>query len=245
MSFRNFRPARRRRGRALAAFFGMIPNFEPDLILPRLAGLVRGEDWLLLSANLAPGPDYAAGVQRILPGYDNPLTRDWLTAFLFDLGFAPEDGEVRIAIEDSAAGFKRVAADFYLTTRRALTVYGEPLSLEPGEEYAFFFLPPHAGPESAPCSSATAQGERAMAGPVRGGGRLSLSAGLKEQPVTFRTSLANRSVCAPAPASGGARSARPATEDGVARHGPRSATPTFATGGGQCSQVVANQGKVP
>ena len=123
----------------LLTFFGMIPNFEPDLILPRLAGLVRGEDWLLLSANLAPGPDYAAGVQRILPGYDNPLTRDWLTAFLFDLGFAPEDGEVRIAIEDSAAGFKRVAADFYLTTRRALTVYGEPFQFGPGDVIRLFY----------------------------------------------------------------------------------------------------------
>src|SRR5262249_45414767 len=42
----------------LISFFGMIPNFEPELILPRLANLVRGQDLLLFSANLAPGPDY-------------------------------------------------------------------------------------------------------------------------------------------------------------------------------------------
>lgn len=123
----------------LITFFGMLPNFEPEQILPRLAGLVRGKDWLLMSANLAPGPDYAAGAQRILPSYDNPLTRDWLTAFLFDLGFAPGDGEMRFAIEESAAGFKRVAADFYLTHTRSLTVHGEPFAFGAGEVIRLFF----------------------------------------------------------------------------------------------------------
>jgi uncharacterized SAM-dependent methyltransferase len=123
----------------LLTFFGMIPNFEPELILPRLAGLLRGGDWLLLSANLAPGPDYAAGMRRILPGYDNALTRDWLTAFLFDLGFAPEDGAARFGVEESAGGFKRVAADFYLTRRRELTVDGENFEFGAGEKIRLFF----------------------------------------------------------------------------------------------------------
>jgi hypothetical protein len=101
--------------------------------------LLRGGDWLLLSANLAPGPDYAAGVQRILPGYDNPLTRDWLTAFLFDLGFAPEDGTVRFAVEDSAGGCKRVVADFAVTRRRALDVYGETFEFRAGDKIRLFF----------------------------------------------------------------------------------------------------------
>jgi len=50
----------------LITFFGMIPNFEPQTILPRLTGLLHPADFLLVSANLAPGADYAAGVQRIL-----------------------------------------------------------------------------------------------------------------------------------------------------------------------------------
>src|SRR5262245_50977201 len=49
----------------LVTFFGMIPNFEPRTIMPRLASLVGPEDSLLISANLAPGPDYAEGVKRI------------------------------------------------------------------------------------------------------------------------------------------------------------------------------------
>jgi L-histidine Nalpha-methyltransferase len=58
----------------LVTFFGMMPNFEPALILPQLKRFLRQEDLLLMSANLAPGPDYSAGVQRILPLYDNPLS---------------------------------------------------------------------------------------------------------------------------------------------------------------------------
>src|SRR5439155_9989417 len=46
----------------ISTFFGMMPNFEPQRILPRLSGLVRKEDLLLMSANLAPGADYGAGV---------------------------------------------------------------------------------------------------------------------------------------------------------------------------------------
>ena len=84
---------------SLVTFFGMIPNFEPKQILPKLASLVRPKDFLLFSANLAPGNNYAAGVKRILPQYDNPLTRDWLMTFLLDLGVERSDGKLRFKIE--------------------------------------------------------------------------------------------------------------------------------------------------
>jgi L-histidine N-alpha-methyltransferase len=78
----------------------MIPNFEPQIILPKLASLVRPKDFLLFSANLAPGNNYAAGVKKVLPQYDNPLTRDWLMTFLLDLGVERGDGKLRFKIED-------------------------------------------------------------------------------------------------------------------------------------------------
>ena len=84
----------------LVTFFGMIPNFEPQEILPKLASLIRPKDFLLFSANLAPGADYAAGMKKILPQYDNALTRDWLMTFLLDLGVERRDGELRFAIEE-------------------------------------------------------------------------------------------------------------------------------------------------
>jgi len=123
----------------LITFFGMIPNFEPEVILPRLAALLRPGDLLLVSANLAPGPDYAAGVQRVLPGYDNPQTRDWLLTFLHDLGVEPGDGSVQFSIEDSPSALKRIVADFCFARRRILSVYGERFEFREGDKVRLFF----------------------------------------------------------------------------------------------------------
>ena len=125
----------------LITFFGMIPNFEPQVILPRLAGLLRPADHLLFSANLAPGADYAAGVQRILPLYDTPLTRDWLMTFLLDLGVAAGDGELRFVVEDDPAGgnLKRVAAYFRFSRPREIRVDAHQFQFPAGESVRLFF----------------------------------------------------------------------------------------------------------
>lgn len=122
----------------IITFFGMIPNVEPDEALPRLAALVRPGDVLLVSANLAPGPDYAAGVKQILPGYDNAETRDWLLTFLFDTGIQHDDGTLRIQIED-ARGLKRIVADFQFSQDAAATIHGERVGFRTGEQLRLFF----------------------------------------------------------------------------------------------------------
>jgi L-histidine N-alpha-methyltransferase len=127
-------------GPRLLSFLGMIPNFEPQTILGRLASVVRPGDVLLLSANLAPGPDYAAGLQRILPLYDNALTRDWLLTFLIDLGIESNAGELSFGIEDgAAAGLKRVAAYFHFTTRQVVRIEDEPVDFRSGDLLRLFF----------------------------------------------------------------------------------------------------------
>ncbi len=125
----------------LISFFGMIPNFEPQAILPRLAALVRPADFLLFSANLAPGDDYASGVQRIMSQYDNAPTRDWLMTFLLDLGVAAGDGELTFVIEDGPAGYglKRVAAYFQFRRPRAIRVDDEAFEFEAGDRIRLFF----------------------------------------------------------------------------------------------------------
>jgi L-histidine Nalpha-methyltransferase len=124
--------------RRIITFFGMMPNFETDIILPKLAALLRAEDLLLLSANLAPGPDYRAGVQRVLPGYDNPQTRAWLRAFLEDLGAEPGDGVVDFSIEE-AAGLLRIVGDFRFQRERELVVHSEHFDFRSGEMVRLFF----------------------------------------------------------------------------------------------------------
>ena len=123
----------------LLTFFGMIPNFAPEEILPKLAALLRPQDFLLFSANLAPGKDYAAGMKTILPQYDNPLTRDWLLTFLLDLGVERGDGELRFSIQDGEAGLKRVVAEFHFTKSRRIEIETERFDFHAGDFVRLFF----------------------------------------------------------------------------------------------------------
>jgi uncharacterized SAM-dependent methyltransferase len=125
----------------LITFFGMIPNFEPAAILPILASLVQPGDELLFSANLAPGSDYAAGVQRILPQYDNELTRDWLLTFLLDLGVEHSDGQLRFTVEEHPPGtdLRRVTASFHFANTRTIGIESDRFKFSAGESVRLFF----------------------------------------------------------------------------------------------------------
>jgi len=125
----------------LFTFFGMIPNFEPGVILPRLAALLRAEDWLLFSANLAPGNDYAAGVARVLPQYDNPETHRWLWTVLEDHGADHGDGDLRFGVEADPAApeLLRIAAHWELSRAATLVLDEETFPLAAGERFRLFF----------------------------------------------------------------------------------------------------------
>ena len=123
----------------LTTFFGMIPNFEPQEILQKLASLIRPKDFLLFSANLAPGENYSAGVKRVLPQYDNALTRDWLVTFLLDLGVERADGQQKFEIEAGGSGLKRIVARFQFTRSRSIEVESESFRFRRGESIRLFF----------------------------------------------------------------------------------------------------------
>jgi uncharacterized SAM-dependent methyltransferase len=125
----------------LLTFFGMMPNFEPSMILPKIRALLRPQDFVLLSANLAPGADYQAGVQRILPQYDNVLTRDWLLTFLLDLGMEPKDGKIEWFVEatEDNGDLLRVTAGYRFSRSRVLKVAEETFAFRPGEMIRLFF----------------------------------------------------------------------------------------------------------
>jgi len=121
-------------------FLGMIPNFEPDRILPRIASLIRAQDLLIFSANLAPGDDYRAGVEKVLDQYDNPETRDWLMSLLLDLGFQAKDGQLNFAIEENAANnLLRVVARFELKRDRTIRLDEEKFTFREGDSLRVFY----------------------------------------------------------------------------------------------------------
>jgi uncharacterized SAM-dependent methyltransferase len=124
---------------SLVTFFGMIPNFEPQDILPKLASLVRPKDFLLFSANLAPGKNYADGVKKILPQYDNPPTRDWLSTFLLGLGVERKDGELKFSIESGGFGLKRIVVRFHFTRVCRIEIEDKRFDFAAGESIRLFF----------------------------------------------------------------------------------------------------------
>jgi L-histidine N-alpha-methyltransferase len=130
-------PARTSR---IFTFFGMIPNFEPGVILPRLAALIRRGDTLLFSANLVPGADYDKGMKNILPQYDNAWTRGWLLSFLVNLGVDPRKGELRFGIEaDRSTGLRRIVARFHFRRPQALEIGSDRILFKPGRPLQLFF----------------------------------------------------------------------------------------------------------
>jgi len=125
----------------LITFFGMIPNFEPQIILPRLGTLAGTGDNLLFSANLAPGPNYAGGVKEVLSQYDNPLTRDWLMTFLSDLGVDRDAGKIQFDIEDDPAGLglKRISASFQFSRACEIRAGAETFNFAIGDTVRLFY----------------------------------------------------------------------------------------------------------
>ena len=62
----------------LVTLFGVLPNLDALPLLQSLHRSIKPGDLLLFSANLAPGKSGLAGARKVLPQYDNPLTRRWL-----------------------------------------------------------------------------------------------------------------------------------------------------------------------
>jgi L-histidine N-alpha-methyltransferase len=124
---------------SLVTFFGMIPNFEPQKILPKLASLVRPKDFLLFSANLAPEKNYVAEVEKVLAQYDNPPMRDWLMTFLFDIGIGKSDGKLKFTVEAGGLGLKRIVARFHFTRALHIEVDSQKFEFRCRESVRLFF----------------------------------------------------------------------------------------------------------
>jgi L-histidine Nalpha-methyltransferase len=120
------------------AFFGMLPNFEPADALKPLSNLLRAEDALLISANLAPGSDYMAGVEKVLPLYDNELTRRWLATSLLDAGLDISPKDIEFSIE-SIGDLLRIEATYRFRGPQQIYIDGEHFDFKAGETFRLFF----------------------------------------------------------------------------------------------------------
>ena len=111
-------------------FFGIIPNFPPKNILPQLRALLRPGDHLLLSANLNP-----AGMDAILPQYDNQLTRSWLAEFPRNHG--AKKGEVHVSIKPDNC-LKYISASFLFLEPCVMEADGDCFQFKSGDSLQLF-----------------------------------------------------------------------------------------------------------
>jgi len=130
-------PAREQR---VILFYGLLPNLDPRVVGSGLQALLRPADILLMSANLASGESYEAGVRAALPLYDNALTRGWLSMALEDLGFILPEGSWRVGIEPSPSlpGLLSVGFEFVPARSVALNVAGIQIDWPPGKALGVF-----------------------------------------------------------------------------------------------------------
>jgi L-histidine N-alpha-methyltransferase len=125
----------------IITFFGMIPNFTPDEIMPILSNFLNKGDILLLSANLAPGDDYLAGINQVIHQYDNQLTKDWLMTILTDVGITDETGKINFSIEPDHQlnDLSRIIAHFELATDINFPLQEEQIIWHKGDKVQLFF----------------------------------------------------------------------------------------------------------
>jgi len=136
-------------GKRILAFFGMVPNFEPDEALAPLSSALREGDWLLISANLAPGSDYEAGLRKVLPLYENDLTRRWLATALHDAGLEISPQHIEFSIVPGARGSSlaagepnrllRIEANYRFKSAQTIQIDGEKFSYATGDSFRLFF----------------------------------------------------------------------------------------------------------
>jgi L-histidine N-alpha-methyltransferase len=130
-------------------FLGTLHNYWPPEILRSLLYPLRSQDHLLISANLAPAENYDAALQKILPQYDNPLTRDWLLGALSELDLSVADGDLlfNTAASEEIRDLHRIEAAFLFSRARRISLFDATFEFPPGEKlrvfYSYRFTPTH------------------------------------------------------------------------------------------------------
>lgn len=124
----------------IITYFGLLPTLSPAESHDCLGRWWSAGSRLLFSANLIPGGKEAAGLQAILPQYDNTLTRRWLGLFLEDSGIAAHAGEMQFSMEQYAGQppVWSIAADWVFREAVDWSLGGAALSCAAGERLRLF-----------------------------------------------------------------------------------------------------------
>jgi uncharacterized SAM-dependent methyltransferase len=118
--------------------FGLLPNFNTQILSGLLRDVLKSGDHLLLSANLAPGNDYTKSVERITAQYDNPVTRDWLVGALDEMGVKTREGRLAFGQREIHAGLRQILARWQFEKQHSMEFSGHSFTFESGDELEVF-----------------------------------------------------------------------------------------------------------
>lgn len=121
--------------------FGIVPNIPAPEIPAVLRALIQSPgDGILVGANLIPGQDPPAEMAAILPQYDNPATRRWLSLLPQSLGIPIGPDDIRYEVLPPAHGHPwRIRASASIKDACVLAPSGEPEAMRAGENLELFF----------------------------------------------------------------------------------------------------------
>ena len=122
---RNLETGRHDDAPRIVAAFGMVPNFTPDELFPRIRNALLIGGKLIISVNLSGD----GALESVLPQYDNQGTREWLLAFVRDLGLHADPGDLQFSIESDQrfTSLKRIEANLTLSDAQAVTIGAESI----------------------------------------------------------------------------------------------------------------------
>lgn len=123
-------------------FLGMLPNMDVHKAWRLLHLWTRPGDWVVLSANMACREEFNNHLPTILPQYDNPPTRRWLTAFLEDAGIRNASSDLTYSVHDiDLPGPELKQIEVTYTPRQEVLFPGmdpSPLRWNPGQPIRLF-----------------------------------------------------------------------------------------------------------
>ncbi len=119
--------------------FGLLPNFNTQILSGLLREVLKPGDHLLLSANLAPDNDYTKSVERIIAQYDNPVTRDWLVGALGEMGVEAREGRLSFGQREIYGGLRQILARWHFEKLHCMEFSGHSFTFGPGDELEVFY----------------------------------------------------------------------------------------------------------
>lgn len=128
------------RAQRIFLFLGILPNMEPGTAAQCLGALLRKGDLLVVSANMVGGIHPHSEIQKILPQYDNPLTRAWLLTFLREMGLPRDAGALNFRLGRSPQwpALMRIEAPYVLKKAAKLRIGRYSFPFEEGKEIMLF-----------------------------------------------------------------------------------------------------------